>query len=272
MEFRKITMDDEKLFERFEYICSDYIFSYLYMFSEIYKLQIADDDSSVIIKSGTCKPVFYMPLGDISHGISLVIDYCAKNKIKTVFAKIPYTHLGYFDASKFELKEDRNSFDYIFRNEDLAGYHGMEYRKQRNNLSNYLKTYTPLLTDIYGFVDKCKAFTLAKYSKIDIYNPTIRLLDSMNEFNCMGKVVWNGDSMQGFCVYQKVSADTVVSHVELTDNTHRGIHTYLINEMSKDIHEEYINKEDDMGLMGLKRFKESYNPWHMFKKYTAVPI
>ena len=55
----------------------------------------------------------------------------------------------------------------------------------------------------------------------------------------------------------------------LTDNSHRGIHAYMISEMSKRISEEYINKEDDVGLSGLRRFKETYNPCSMLKKYIA---
>ena len=61
-----------------------------------------------------------------------------------------------------------------------------------------------------------------------------------------------------------------MSHVELNDNSHRGIHAYMISEMSKSIDEKYINKEDDMGLVGLRRFKESYHPSCMLKKYKAV--
>lgn len=271
LNFREITLNDMSLFNDFEYICSDYVFSYLYMFCEIYKLKIAESDNSIIIRSGNNKPVFYMPLGDTERGIAAILEYCKAKKIKPVIAKIPYTHLEYFNPAMFKIKEDRNSFDYIFRNRDLAGYEGKEFRKQRNNLSSFIKVYTPYYTeDIYNHVDECKAFTLSHFSKVDIYNPTLRLLGSMEKFDCRGGIVWNGDTMLGFCIYQKLTDDTVLSHVELCDTSHRGIHVYMINEMSKRIPEEYVNKEDDVGLAGLRRFKESYNPWDMLKKYSAT--
>jgi hypothetical protein len=68
-----------------------------------------------------------------------------------------------------------------------------------------------------------------------------------------------------------VSDNTVISHIELTNNEHRGTHAFLIKEMSGRINEEYVNKEDDMGLSGLRRFKETYNPCTMIKKYIACP-
>lgn len=241
------------------------------MFCEIYKLQVAQDGKALIIKSGTCKPQFYMPLGDIKHGINAVEDYCSRNKIKPVFTKIPYSHTRYFEANGYKISEDRNSFDYIFRNQDLCSYQGKDYRKQRNNLANYLKTFTPAYTeDILEHIDECKAFTIAHYNKNDVLNPTMRILDNIHEFECRGGIVWNNDTIQGFCVYETISGDTVLSHVELTDNSHRGIHAYMINEMSKRIGGEYVNKEDDVGLMGLRKFKESYNPWQMLKKYNAA--
>lgn len=270
LEFREITMSDRPLFNEYRYICSDYAFSYLYMYGREYKLQISNDDKSVIIRSGITKPVFYMPLGDTIHGIEAVMDFCRGKKVKPIFAKIPEEYCSIFTGFGFKVKEDRNSFDYIFRNSDLARYEGKEYRKQRNNMANYLKTCDPVYTeDLESHIEECKAFTLNNYNKNDIIEPTFRILDNLDKFNFHGGIVFNGKNIQAFCVYEKICDDTVLSHVELTDNSHRGVHAYMISEMSKRIQEEYINKEDDMGLAGLRRFKESYNPCRMLKKYTA---
>ena len=95
------------------------------------------------------------------------------------------------------------------------------------------------------------------------------MLDNADSFKLKGGVVLNNGEISAFCLYEKISEDMVVSHVELTDNSHRGIHAYLINELAKKTGEKYINKEDDMGLPGLRRFKESFNPDHMLKKYRA---
>jgi uncharacterized protein len=270
--FREIKLDDQPLFKGIEYISSDYLFSYLYMFSEIYKLKIYSDDKTIIIQSGagTCKSSFYMPLGDVEHGVNKVLEYCSDSKIKPVFTRIPNNYIDLFQGFSFTVKEDRNTFDYIFRNSDLANYEGKDYRKQRNNLSNYFKTAAPIFTlDIKDHIEECKAFTLNHYKKVDVINPTLKLLDNIKYFYCQGGIVWDQGVMQAFCIYEKVSQNTVLSHVELTSPVHRGVHAYMINEMSKNINEEYINKEDDLGLLGLRRFKESYYPCDMIVKSTA---
>jgi len=262
LNFRDVTINDKRIFEDFEYICSDYTFSYILMYSDAYKLKIWDDDRSVIIHSGIDKPCFYMPLGDTEHGIKAVLDYCKINNIEPVFGKIPQSNAPLFKELKFKLKEDRDSFDYIYRNSDFIDYEGKKFRKARNNLYSYLKICTPIFTtDINSHIEECKEFTLKNYKEEDIINPTLRILDNFNHFNLEGGMVWEGTILRAFCIYEKVSPNTIQSHVELNDGSHRGIHSYMINAMSQNLSEEYINKEDDMGLRGLRRFKESYNPW-----------
>ncbi len=95
------------------------------------------------------------------------------------------------------------------------------------------------------------------------------MLDNIDLLNLKGGVIINDGEISAFCLYEKLSDDMILSHVELTDNSHRGVHAYLINEMAKNISETYINKEDDMGIPGLRRFKETYNPRYMLKKYKA---
>jgi len=270
LDFREINLDDKALFNGLDYICSDYIFSYIFMYCEVYKLKLYDDDKCIIVSSEYIKPSYYMPLGDTEHGIKKILEYSSKNNTKPVFSKIPESYVTLFKEYKFKIKEDRNSFDYIYRNSDLAEYNGKKYRKQRNNLSSYLRTCSPQYTEnIEQHIKECKDFTLSHFNKIDIINPTLRMLDNLEHFNCNSGLVWNDGKLQAFCVYEKISHNTVLSHIELTDNSHRGIHAYMISEMSKRISEEYINKEDDVGLLGLRRFKETYNPCIMLKKYIA---
>lgn len=270
MNFREVLISDKKIFDSFDYICSDYVFSYVYMYSSSYKLTIWDDDKTVVIRSGHRKPVFYMPLGDLEHGVKIILEYCSKKNIKPVFSKIPESHVDLFREFKFDLYEDRNSFDYIYRTSDLVKLEGKEYRKQRNNLFSYLRTYTPLFTtDIGDHIEECRKFTLDNFNRADIVNPTLRILEAFNNFDFQGGIVWNGSEMQAFCIYEKVDDSTSLAHVELTNNEHRGVHAYMITEISKVIDQEYINKEDDVGLAGLRRFKETFNPCHMLKKYTT---
>lgn len=273
MELMELSIKDKELFKGVDYISSDYVFTYLYMYSELYKLKIYHDDKTIIIGSNPGKQSFYMPLGDTEYGVNLILDYCRKQGIKPYFNKIPGSYAEIFKEMKFEVKVDRNAFDYIYSNSDLAAYKGHRFQKQRNNISNYLKTNSPIYSsDIPGNIEKCKEFTMSQYAGTDVVQPTLKLLDCFDQLDLKGGIVWNGSDMQGYCLYENVSDYMAVSHVELTDEKHRGVHAYMINEMSKSMDVEFINKEDDMGLDGLRKFKERYNPCTLLEKYSACPI
>ena len=270
MNFKPLSIDDKSIFSEFEYICADYVFSYLFMYRNLYSIKIYYDDKTVIIYSETNNPCFYMPLGDTGHGIDLIVNNFSNKGINATFSKIPEDFIGIFADRNIKLKEDRDSFDYIYRNSDLSGYKTKLYRKQRNNLSNFIQNAAPRYTDnFHNYKNECKEFMYKHYTDPDILGPTSSFIDNIDYFDCKGGIVWEDNEIQAFCIYEKVSQNTVLSHVELTNNNHRGVHAYLINEMSSRIDEEYINKEDDVGLPGLRRFKISYNPCSMIKKYTS---
>ena len=44
---------------------------------------------------------------------------------------------------------------------------------------------------------------------------------------------------------------------------------FLANEWSG---YKYVNREEDMGLPGMRKAKESYRPVFMVKKYVATPV
>lgn len=272
MELKEISLTDKELFKDVGYISSDYVFSYIYMYSELYKLKIYHDDKTIIIRSCAGRPSFYMPLGDTEYGIKLVGEYCRRHRLKPRFTKVPASHVEFFKARNYIIKEDRNAFDYLYATSDLAAYDGPNFRKQRNNVSNYLRTSTPFYSsDIAAHIEKCREFTLKHYAGTDVVQPTLKILDCIDEFGLKGGIVWNGSEVQAYNIYEQVTGDTALSHVELTDNSYRGVHAYMIREMSKSMDAEFINKEDDMGLAGLRRFKETYNPCTLLVKYSACP-
>ena len=68
------------------------------------------------------------------------------------------------------------------------------------------------------------------------------------------------------------SKETVIVHVEKADDRVRGLYQAINNEFCKHLPEEtiYLNREEDMGIEGLRKAKESYYPHHLAEKYRAA--
>jgi hypothetical protein len=104
LELKEISIKDKGLFEDVHYISSDYVFSCIYMYSELYKSKIYHDDKTIIIRSGAGRPSFYMPLGDTEYGIKLVLEYCRKHRLKPYFTKIPGSHIDIFKTMNYKIE------------------------------------------------------------------------------------------------------------------------------------------------------------------------
>ena len=61
-------------------------------------------------------------------------------------------------------------------------------------------------------------------------------------------------------------------HVEKANGAIRGLYTAINKEFASHAWDDvtYLNREEDMGVEGLRKAKESYHPEFMFKKYSVV--
>ena len=98
------------------------------------------------------------------------------------------------------------------------------------------------------------------------------ILDRFDIFNCKGAKLYANGKLCAFTIGEQLNDNTVVVHIEKADMEVRGAYTainqmFLENEWS---HLEFVNREDDFGLEGLRKAKRSYRPSHMIEKYSAV--
>lgn len=81
-----------------------------------------------------------------------------------------------------------------------------------------------------------------------------------------------GGRLVAFTFGEPLCGDTVVIHFEHVDPECEGAFT-MINQQFLE-HEwqdyTYVNREEDMGIPGMRKAKESYHPVFMIKKYVAT--
>ena len=60
--------------------------------------------------------------------------------------------------------------------------------------------------------------------------------------------------------------------IEKANPNIRGLYQYICSEFLVEVFPEAAkeNREDDMGLEGLRKSKQSYNPIYMVEKYTII--
>ncbi len=196
------------------------------------------------------------------------------------------------DRDKYLIEEDRRYFDYVYDAEKLRTLSGKKYHKKKNHLNGFLREYggryeTRILgckdkEIIFDFLDKWqeKRDIQDEYNRDDFEVAGIK--NFINEFGCIKEDM--NMEMLGVFIDGELSAFTlgtylkdlqmVFVHVEKANPDIRGLYTFVNQQFQSICFPEarLVNREDDMGLEGLRQAKMSYNPIYMEKKYTVREI
>ena len=98
-------------------------------------------------------------------------------------------------------------------------------------------------------------------------------LTYFEELDFKGGAIKIDSRIEAFSLGEALNDNTAVIHIEKANPEIQGLYT-AINQLfvSNTWQEtEFINREQDLGVDGLRKAKESYNPHHMVNKYTISP-
>ena len=189
----------------------------------------------------------------------------------------------------------RESGDYIYRTTDLAALYGKKYGKKRNHIKQFKAKrpghrFEPLtsanLQDARVVEEKWLEEVLAAASvgansaagdDLKIEKEIIfSALENFERFEKVcgmtGGLLYVDDKPAAFCVASLLSAAVTDVHFEkcLFEYAHDGGYAVINNEFSKTVKTEFINREEDLGIEGLRKAKLSYYPEEILEKYNGT--
>ena len=187
---------------------------------------------------------------------------------------------------KFHYHPDRDSFDYVYDINDLAELKGKKFQKKRNHLNRFWATHPDaVLTPItVQNLDRCKALTETWYQLRLEADPLAdfkmeqvaikRALEHWQELELEGLILTVDGKDVAMTVGSTYGSDTFDIHFEKALDIADGAYAAINNGFANYLLEKYptlsyLNREDDMGLEGLRKAELSYNPHHMLEKHWA---
>ncbi len=294
IELKPVTLEDKALFEHYfrlnNSINSEYTFTNMFMWQKSYNIRYAiiNDMLCIFSKHGDSAETVNFPLGDgdlksVIDTLILYFDSVNQKPLIRLYGQNDIDRLNRTFPDKFILTEDRNSYDYVYKISDLAELSGRDYHSKKNHINRFLSkypnyTYIEINKDNLSLCyDMFKRWCEAKsdaVADIDEQNTAVkRLFDNFEQLNVKGGGILVNGHMVAFSIGEILNSDksTVVIHLEHADTDYQGSfplinQQFLINQW-KDF--EYVNREEDMGLPGLRRAKKSYKPCMMVKKHIA---
>lgn len=172
---------------------------------------------------------------------------------------------------------DRDNCDYIYNSSDLIELKGKKYHGKRNHIKRFMDNdweYQELSADL---IDECIAFSTEFYNKNESYDDFSAVveqyaiglfLENLEELGLKGAVLRQNGEIVGFTIGEQLNSDTFVVHIEKAVSEIQGAYPMLCNQFAKhnaaDL--KYINREEDLGIEGLRKSKLSYNPAFLLNK------
>ncbi|MDR1381316.1 MAG: phosphatidylglycerol lysyltransferase domain-containing protein [Tannerella sp.] len=297
LSFRPITMEDREAITAFTLpgnaLNCDYAFANMCSWRFLYDSEYAVRDGFLFVRfyveeKGHRHLAYMLPVGDgdlktaigllggdaESMGYPLLILGVTpelKIKINTLF------------PDSFTYIKERDFFDYIYLREDLATLRGKKFQPKRNHVNKFKKQYEYIYMPIHReIVSQCMEVeriwcraNVDENDRDDLAHEHRSMTFAMNHFTELGlsggAIVVDG-KIVAFTYGSPINSYTFGIHVEKADVCYEGIFSVINQEFASRIPAQYlyINREEDLGIPGLRQSKLSYHPVILLEKNAAV--
>ena len=298
MIFRDIDMESRELlnpyFDLVDYEACEYCFNTLYMWQHLYKTgYYIGDGFAVIVAEYEGNTFSILPLAkkeDMPRVIKFVIDYFEKEQKKIYFRGITKEVVDYLKENypdKFDYTEERDLFDYVYDGDSMRELKGRKNVKKRNHINYFLKEYEGRfeyrLLDENDF-DAClklvEEWTSNKEENGQVDEEMEEELIGIKKlFNSFPVIkdklkiagIFIDGKLEAFTMGEYLNHNMALIHIEKANPSIRGLYPYINQQFL--VHEfpdvEFVNREEDMGIEGLRKAKLSYHPCKFVEKYTV---
>ena len=259
------------------------------MWRKAYKIQWAVEEEFLCVKAVWEGETFFLyPFGPeqgLNEVLAKMMDHAKQQDFPFNLQGVETSMVEMLEKIRpgyFKYSADRDNSDYVYLSKDLIELKGRKYHTKKNHNNSFKKKYSnyqyvPLTADM---TDQCIAFMeewcdergCVKGDSVDCERKAI--VEAMNNFTVLGfqgATIFIDGKMVGFTYGEVSNDDTAVIHVEKALLEYRGVYGVINQEFCAHNfqHIEFINREEDMGIEGLRKAKESYHPVKMVEKYIV---
>lgn len=262
----------------------------LLIWKNYYHQKIAFFDDMMFVSLGENSDIFLLPFAkDMEKAVNILRDYTKAQNRPLNFLGAEGIRLDVFNSifsEVFSQNESRDDFEYLYLTENLKNLSGKKFHSKRNHIStfsrNYEWSYETLslnnLQEVLKMADlwteEMKKFTEDSKS-IEVENAALKeYLPQMDSLGLRGGCIRVNGEIIAFTFGSPINNDVFDIHVEKALPEFRTAYSlinreFILNELSDF---KYVNREDDMGLEGLRKAKLSYHPDILLKKYVIEEI
>ena len=272
-------------------MASDASFANIYLLRNKYSTKISRYKDFIISKysgkGARCGYTFPLGKGDVAKALAEIEKDAKECGERLQFAFVTEEQKEVLEnamPARFCYSSDAGDSDYIYLRSELASLSGKAFHKKKNHFSKFVRTYPDYK---YYEIGACNIYDAQKVadawyyehlqdedaSQLAEYKAIKEALDNFEELGLIGGIIYVNDSPCAMTIASKINENTVDVHFE------KAVGEYALNggyaAINKLFSEKldgvtWLNREEDIGIEGLRKAKLSYRPKIMLKKYSAV--
>lgn len=266
---------------------SEYAFGTMYIWRWTYHRQICRWNDFVLSSLGKDQHSYAVPVGNGSRkeAVEALLADAKERGIPFRMWGVTQEEIEEFESlfpGRFLFLPARNDADYIYRSSDLITLAGRKYHGKRNHLARFTRTYQwsyeeigrarfPACMEIAQ--EWCrKSGSCGEDGRSEENCAVAVALHHFEELHMIGGLISVDGKPVAFSLGEEINPQCFVVHFEKALDGYDGLYPAINHEFASHALAgyEYINREEDMGIEGLRKAKLSYYPAVLLEKYVAV--
>ena len=293
MEFLPINIDSKDIIEDFFNMqrieASDMLFGNLYIWHFSRDISYCIVNDCLVIKTQFKNeeyPFIFYPLGcgDKIKTIKDMMNYFSSKNWRFSLRSLESHQKDEIQTNlpnMFNISPNRDRFDYLYKVSDLISLNGRKLHGKKNHFNKFLNLYQHFK---YERIDSNNSLeVLEAYTRWFNENPNINdglrnefigiesALKNFDRLDMKGAIIKIDDKIAAFSLGEQINSNSVVIHIEKANTFYDGIYQAINQQfLYNDWREmEFVIREEDLGIAGLRHAKMTYNPIRFIEKFEA---
>lgn len=295
MTFKPLTLEDRDIFNKARQaapqVIADTIFTNLFIWRSYYRPVWAEAHGCLcLIARPEGEEAFGLPPtggGDRLSALNFTLEHLRPLTGAPRFKRVPESLADEIRAAglPYDCVHDRDNDDYVYLAEQLRTLSGRRMHQKKNHYNFFVShnqfECLPITDELVPDLLAVQEGWLATKEEQNIPLSHLRyevesvheLLRHFKVLNQLGLAIRINGRIEGFTMGEIMSPDTALVHLEKANYDIRGLFVALSSHFCRELPPDiiYVNREQDLGLPGLRHSKESLKPDHMRLKFLVTP-
>ena len=286
----------DALLAQADYRGCDSNFTNLFVWSRAYGQEIAQVNGFLVThlcgRMG-CSYMYPAGSGDLAAAIDILAREADERRQPLRLVCLTTRQMEELDRlmpGRFAYEADRDGFDYLYDIDRLADLTGKKLHAKRNHINRFMDNNPSWVYEEITpqTLPECLEMDQEWYRRSmvregaaeerDLGDEGIALRTAMDHYHALGLeggLIRVYGEVVAFTMGDRLNSDTYDVHFEKAYGELQGAYAMINREFARWVRAKhpnvrYLNREDDMGVEGLRKAKESYYPDRMVEKYAAT--